>query len=267
MAGPKLASVIPLKDYNPTRRFPVITLVLIAINVGVYFFVQRPFDETSNQAQFSYEVAAIPCEVVQGRPLTEDEIVQTLRFDDSTACETGPVTKDEEFFPNKSVWLALLYSMFLHGGLLHLGGNMLFLWIFGNNIEDRMGIAGYIAFYLLAGLVASAAHILVQPDSTVPVVGASGAIAGVMGAYLILFPNVKIRSFIFFFIILFRDIPAKWLLGVWFVTQFFTSPSEGVAWVAHVGGFLFGALVAFFLRDRLRPSRVPSLEPAPNPTW
>jgi membrane associated rhomboid family serine protease len=259
--------VIPIKDYNPTRRFPVVTLLLIAINVGAYFFVQRPFDETTNQAAFSYEVAAIPCEVVQGRPLTVEEVDRTFVLEDDTACDTeapaGP-----SYFPEKSVWLALLYSMFLHGGLLHLGGNMLFLWIFGNNIEDRMGIGGYVGFYLLAGLVASAAHILVQPDSTIPVVGASGAIAGVMGAYVVLFPNVKIRSLIILLIIvLFRDIPAKWWLGFWFVTQFFTNPNEGVAWVAHVGGFVFGALVALFLRDRLRPSRVPTLTPQPDPIW
>ena len=258
--------MIPLRDDNPTRRFPVITVLLIAINIGVFFFVQRPYDEENDQARFSYEVAAIPCEVVQGRPLTEDEVVRTLRFDDDTACEHG-APESEEVFPNKSVWLALLYSMFLHGSLLHIGGNMLFLWIFGNNIEDRMGIGGYIGFYLLAGLVASVAHVLVQPSSTVPVVGASGAIAGVMGAYLVLFPNVKIRSLIIFFVILFRDISAKWLLGIWFVTQFFTNPNEGVAWVAHVGGFAFGALVALFLRDRLRPSRVSRFEPEPDPTW
>ncbi|MDQ3898811.1 MAG: rhomboid family intramembrane serine protease [Actinomycetota bacterium] len=261
--------MIPLKDYNPTRRFPVITLVLIAINVGVYFFVQRPYADQSDQARFSYEVAAIPCEVVQGRPLTRDEIRRTLVANDDTACERHvPADPTDEVFPNKSVWLAVVYSMFLHGSLLHLGGNMLFLWIFGNNIEDRMGIAGYIAFYLLAGLVASAAHIYVQPDSTVPVIGASGAIAGVMGAYLVLFPNVRIRSLIILiFLVLFRDIPAKWLLGAWFVLQFFTNPNEGVAWVAHVGGFVFGALVALLLRDRLRPSRVARPEPEPYPSW
>ncbi len=261
--------MIPLKDYNPTRRFPVITLILIALNVGVYFFVQRPYSDQSDQIRFSYEVAAIPCEVVEGRPLTEDEVIRTLRFDDDTACERQlSVDEDDEVFPNKSVWLALVYSMFLHGGLLHLGGNMLFLWIFGNNIEDRMGIAGYIGFYLIAGLAASAAHIFVQPDSTIPVVGASGAIAGVMGAYLVLFPNVRIRSLLILVIlVLFRDIPAKWLLGFWFVTQFFTNPNAGVAWVAHVGGFVFGALVALFLRDRLRPSRVAEPDPEPYPTW
>ena len=259
--------MLPLKDYNPTLRFPVVTVVLIVLNVGVYFFVHRPYDDQTSQALFSYEVAAIPCEVVQGRPLTEDEVVRTLRFDDDNACERDAPDSDA-VFPQKSVWLALLYSMFLHGSLLHLGGNMLFLWIFGNNIEDRMRIGGYVGFYLLAGLAASAAHILVQPNSTIPVVGASGAIAGVMGAYLVLFPNVRIRSLLILLVlVLIRDIPAKWLLGFWFVTQFFTNPNEGVAWVAHVGGFVFGAVVALFLRDRLRPSRVPVPEPQPYPTW
>jgi len=256
--------VIPLKDDNPTRRFPVVTVALIAINVGVYFFVQRPFDTGASQARLSYQVAAIPCEVVQGRPLNHDEVTRTLQYNDATACETGAAATNDPVFPGKSVWLALLYTMFLHANLVHLGGNMLFLWVFGNNIEDRMGSLGYIGFYLLAGLVASAAHILVQPTSTIPVVGASGAIAGVMGAYLILFPNVRIRSLIILvFLVLFRDIRAKWLLGLWFVSQFFTNSSSGVAWVAHVAGFVFGALLALFLRERLRPPRVSDAEPYP----
>jgi membrane associated rhomboid family serine protease len=255
--------VIPLKDYNPTRRFAVVTLLLIAVNLAVYVGVQRPFDQNANQTKFSYEVAAIPCEVTQGRPLSTQEIADTVQNNDDTACEH--TRQADAYFPHKSVWLALLYSMFLHGSWLHIGGNMLFLWIFGNNIEDRMGPFPYLGFYLLAGIVASAAHVLVQPDSTVPVLGASGAIAGVMGAYVVLFPNVKIRSLIIITIIpLFRDIAAKWWLGFWFVTQFFTNPSAGVAWVAHVGGFVFGALIAFFLRDRLRPSRLaePTVQPS-----
>ena len=129
---------------------------------------------------------------------------------------------------------------------------MLFLWIFGNNIEDRMGWVGYPLFYLASGLAAAAAHIAGQPSSTVPIVGASGAIAGVMGAYLVLFPNVRIRTLFFFIIILLRDITAKWLLLAWFLLQFFTGPNTGVAWLAHVGGFIFGALVALALRSRLR---------------
>jgi membrane associated rhomboid family serine protease len=250
--------VIPLKDYNPTRRFPVVTLLLIGINVYVYFLVQRPSDDRRSELRFNYSYAAIPCEVIDGEALSEEEIFDTLDGGDTEACvkndSTAPV------FPQKQVYLALLYSMFLHGSILHIAGNMLFLWVFGNNIEDRMGTPAYIAFYLVSGLVASAAHILVQPNSTIPVVGASGAVAGVMGAYLVLFPNVRIRSlFILFFFVFLRDIPAKWLLGFWFVFQFFTNPSAGVAWVAHVGGFVFGAVIAFAIRDRLRPAPDPTL--------
>jgi membrane associated rhomboid family serine protease len=254
--------VIPLKDYNPTRRFPVVTVLLIAVNVIVFFGVQRPYDRSVNSDQFTFKTAAIPCEVVNGRPLSQDEVLRTVRANETSACD-GARPQSPAFFPNKQVWLAVLYSMFLHGGFLHIAGNMLFLWIFGNNIEDRMGPVWYLAFYLAAGLVAAAAHVAVQPDSTVPVVGASGAIAGVMGAYLVLFPDVKIRSLLIFFLVLIRDIPAKWLLGFWFVLQFFTNPTEGVAWVAHVGGFVFGAVVALLLRDRLRPLDTP----APYPTW
>ena len=253
--------MIPLKDYNPTRRFPYVTVLLIAANILVFLFIQRPFSsDPSGQkaAEFSYRYAAVPCEVVEDRPLTGTEIRRTVRFNDDQACDTADqLTRANAAFPNKQVWLAVLYSMFLHGGWLHIGGNMLFLWIFGNNIEDRMGPVPYLLFYLVSGLVAAAAHIAVQPNSTVPVIGASGAIAGVMGAYLVLFPNVRIRTLLIFFLVLIRDIPAKWLLAFWFVLQFFTSPSEGVAWVAHVGGFAFGALIAFLLRERLRPTRVP----------
>jgi membrane associated rhomboid family serine protease len=234
--------------------------MLIAANVLVFLFIQRPFSSnSSSDAEFSYRYAAIPCEVVEDRPLSDAEIRQTLTQNDDQACDrTDPLTRSDGHFPNKQVWLAILYSMFLHGGWLHIGGNMLFLWIFGNNIEDRMGPVPYLLFYLVSGLVAAAAHIAVQPTSTVPVIGASGAIAGVMGAYLVLFPNVRIRTLLIFLLVFIRDIPAKWLLLFWFVLQFFTSPTEGVAWVAHVGGFAFGALVAFLLRERLRPPRVPT---------
>ena len=255
--------MIPLKDYNPTRHFPIVTVVLIVANLYVYFLVQRPSEGDVRQLEFSLSYAAIPCELVQGEPLSENEVVRTFgRANDSEACAPAGTDDSPLAFPDKQVYLATLYSMFLHGSLLHIGGNMLFLWVFGNNIEDRLGIPAYLAFYLAAGLAATAAHVLVQPNSTIPVVGASGAIAGVMGAYLVLFPNVRIRSLIILiFLVFFRDIAAKWLLGFWFVSQFFTNPNEGVAWVAHVGGFAFGALVALLLRDRLRPA------PTPDPVY
>ncbi len=244
--------MIPLKDDNPTRRFPWVTLLLIAANLVVFVLIQRPYDRGLNNAAFTFEFAAIPCEVVTGEPLTRQEVVDTFEGDDRACRDDGDGSREE--FPNKQIYLAVLYSMFLHGSWLHIGGNMLFLWVFGNNIEDRMGAGPYLAFYVMAGLAAAAAHIAVQPGSSVPVVGASGAVAGVMGAYLVLFPNVRIFTLIVF---LFRDISAKWLLGVWFVSQFFVNPASGVAWVAHVGGFVFGVLVALLLRDRLRPEPEP----------
>jgi membrane associated rhomboid family serine protease len=246
--------VIPLKDYNPTSRLPWVTILLIAVNVGVFFFVQRPYDRGVNRTSFSFEYAAIPCELVRGHPLTVDQVTETEAGDNNACRLPDSGVAQPEGYPAKQVYLTVLYSMFLHGSLLHIGGNMLFLWVFGNNIEDRMGALPYLAFYLLAGLVATVAHTVVQPNSSVPIVGASGAIAGVMGAYLVLFPDVRIRSVIFLFFILIRDISAKWWLLFWFVLQFFTNPSAGVAWVAHVGGFLFGAMVALLLRDRLRPT-------------
>jgi membrane associated rhomboid family serine protease len=247
--------VIPLKDHNPTTRRAWITLGLIAVNVFVYFLVQPhgqanvdPQSEAITEARFTYEHAAIPCEVVHNRPLSVQEINLTLQGNE-TACENPPPPSPEAF-PHKNVFLAVLYSMFLHASLLHIGGNMLFLWIFGNNIEDRMGWIGYPIFYIVSGLVAAATQFAVQPNSTVPVIGASGAIAGVMGAYLVLFPRARIWALIF---IIPAELPAYVLLGFWFVLQFFTSPNSGVAWVAHVGGFTFGAIVAFLLRSRLRP--------------
>jgi membrane associated rhomboid family serine protease len=235
--------VIPLKDDNPTRRTPVVTILLIAVCTLLWFGVQNRGD-VDTQNEFVYERAAIPCEVVTGEPVTLDEI----RTDDCTRRDTT-----DPVFPHKSVWLAVVTSMFLHGSLLHLGGNMLYLWVFGNNIEDRQGKVPYLLFYLASGVVATVAHVVLQPESTVPVVGASGAIAGVMGAYLVLYPRVRIRSLLVFFLIMFRDIEARWLLGFWFVSQFFVNPNSGVAWAAHVGGFVFGVLAGLVWRARRGP--------------
>jgi membrane associated rhomboid family serine protease len=155
-----------------------------------------------------------------------------------------------------------LTSQFLHGSWVHVIANMWTLWIFGDNVEDRMGPLRFSFFYLTCGIAAGLVHCLVNPDSTIPAVGASGAIAGVMGAYLVVFPRVRIRTAFIVFLIFIRDVPAMWLLLAWFVLQFFTGSDSGVAWVAHVGGFVFGALVALVFRSRLRPAP----PPAP-PVW
>ena len=261
-----LRRVIPLHDANPARRFPLVTIVLLLVNVGVYFLVQPQAGEVEQvqvdgrsgeidgQLAFNLEQAAIPCEVVERRPLGIEEVQDTFAQGDSTACDDdgggSPV------FPAKNVLLAVMTSMFLHGGLLHLGGNMLFLWIFGNNIEDRLGHVRYLIFYVAAGVVATLAHIAVQPASTVPVVGASGAIAGVMGAYLVWFPKARVTTLFVFFIILFRQVQARWVLAIWFFSQFLVNPNEGVAWVAHVGGFVFGVLVGLLVRGSTAARRV-----------
>jgi membrane associated rhomboid family serine protease len=247
--------VIPLKDRNPTRSHAVVTLTIIGLCVYVYFVVQpagrqvlqqgQNVVDTTQETSFTLSHAAIPFEVSHDTRLTTLDVENltggAARCDQSDP--TGPC------YPHKNVYLAVLYSMFLHGSLLHIGGNMLFLWIFGNNIEDQAGKVGFTVFYLLAGLVATLTFVAIQPNSEVPLIGASGAIAGVMGAYLVLFPNVAIRSLIILgFFVLFRDVRAKWFLLFWFVSQFFISPNQGVAWTAHVGGFVFGVLAALVWR-------------------
>ncbi len=234
--------MIPLRDENPTSRFPLLTLALIAACVAAYFGPQEALSDTSEALRFNLEWAAIPCELVTGEALSEREIIDTFERGVPDACvaDDGP-----GLFADKFVYLGLLTSMFLHGSLLHLAGNMLFLWIFGNNIEDRLGHMRFGLFYLVGGVAATVAHVLVQVNSTVPVVGASGAIAAIMGAYLVWFPNAPVRTLIFVFL---RDITAKWFLGIWFITQFFTGANSGVAWMAHVGGFVFGVVIGLIVR-------------------
>ncbi len=236
--------MIPLKDENPISITPFVTFALIAACVLIYFGPQGGLADEREALDFNLEYAAIPCEIRTGEPLSEAEIVATFEQGDMTACRTDGT--DTSFFPSKNVYFGAIASIFMHGGLMHLLGNMWSLWIFGNNIEDRLGHLRYLLFYLVGGVVATVAHFAVQPSSTVPVVGASGAIAAVMGAYVVWFPNAPIRSIVFFML---RDVSAKWFLGFWFVSQFFTGANSGVAWMAHVGGFVFGALVGLLIRS------------------
>lgn len=252
--------MIPIKDRNPTRRFAFLTLGIIAVCVGIYFFVeptgrstlaQRTDSEQVDEVVWTVRHAAIPCELVERRHLTVPEVVATFQNQDPNACAPSPPPAPP-VDPGKNIYLAVFFSMFLHGGLLHLGGNMLFLWVFGNNIEDRMGRLGYLVFYVVGGLAAALTHVLLQPYSTVPVVGASGAIAAVMGAYLVLFPNAEILSIVPIFLFgVFVEVRAKWLLGLWLVLQFFISPASGIASGAHIGGFVFGMAVALLWRRQL----------------
>lgn len=237
--------MFPLKDENPTFRKPYVTIALIIINVLVFIGPQS-MNSPADGGENSFEWAAIPCEVVTGDGLTSSEIDVVFAGGDENACDSD--LSGAEQFPNKPVRIAMLFSMFMHGSWMHLGGNMLFLWIFGNNIEDHLGPVRYLLFYLAGGIAATIAHIAIAPDSIIPVVGASGAVAAVMGAYAVWFPNAPIRTIV---MIMLMNIKAKWWLGFWLITQFFTGSDSGVAWMAHVGGFVFGAAIAWPIRGSI----------------
>ena len=240
--------MIPLHDRNPTRRTPWITIALVVVNIGVFVLLQGGGTASDqDQASFTYEHAAIPCEIVRQRPLTFREI------DGDTCPDAAP--RGRVAFPDKHIDLAIVVSMFLHASWVHLLGNMLFLWIFGNNVEDRLGPALYLGFYLVGGVVATAAQLAIDPTSTAPLLGASGAIAAVMGAYLVWFPRARILTWIAVLLILVIEVPAWIVLGFWFVSQFFTQANSGVAWMAHVGGFAYGIAIAAMLRRSHAPQR------------
>src|SRR3954464_8300366 len=244
--------MIPIRDNIPTSRPPVVTYALIAANVLVYFLWQRggiSFGDPSNlhyQCQVQ-EWSAIPYE------LTHHTALQL-------PAECG--------VDNAPTYLTPFTAMFMHGGLLHLGGNMLFLWIFGNNVEDAMGPVKFIVFYLLGGVAAVALQVLVDPNAAVPTLGASGAIAAVLGGYILLFPRARVLTviFIIFFFTL-VEIPAMFVLGFWFVEQvlfgYFDlntggSNGGGVAYFAHIGGFAFGLLtIRLWANQRRRQAQVP----------
>ncbi|MDF1595350.1 MAG: rhomboid family intramembrane serine protease [Acidimicrobiia bacterium] len=234
--------MIPIRDTNPTVIRPFVNWLIIAGAVLVFFMLQ-PQTEPAGTA-FAFEWAAIPCELTTMDPLDVRELETAICLSSGQA--------GSDLFPEKSVMLGVLVSMFLHGGLGHLIGNMWMLWIFGNNAEEAFGSGGYLLFYLLSGVAATAGYVLLNPDGTVPLVGASGAIAGVMGAYLVLFPRAQVVSLVPFFFFIPFNVPAGIYLMIWFAGQFAISGEAGqIAWEAHVAGFAFGVAVALLLRRRL----------------
>lgn len=233
--------MLPIRDANPALMTPFVTIAIVATCALVFFGVQPRSAESGEE--FFYEAASIPCEITSGEALNSAEI----RGAECGRGEGSPV------FPDKNIWFSLLSSIFFHGDIAHLLGNLWVLWIFGNNVEDAYGRIGYVALYVLTGLAASAGHIALNPGSTVPVVGASGAIAGIMGAYLVLFPSARVVSIIpplFFWPFV---IPAALFLFVWLVAQFaLAGAATNIAWEAHVVGFLAGLGVTWFNRNNLR---------------
>jgi len=249
--------VIPVHDVNPLRRTPWVTYALVAANVVVLLLTpvaiglvagQPGPAAACRQAAFYDRYAAIPRELVTDRQLRLVPAGQVAVGPGGAGC----VLQRPSY--RKSPPLSVLWSMFLHAGWLHLLGNMLFLVVFGNNVEDRMRKLPYLIFYLACGYVAAYGFALVNPTSTEPLIGASGAIAGILGAYLVLYPRARVWSLVPFLFFIPLRIPAWIVLGLWFVLQWAysagiaTAGAGSVAYMAHVFGFLFGALVGLALR-------------------
>ncbi len=237
--------MIPIKDYpGPRRRLPWVTWGIIAVNIAVFLY-QVSLGPDAPAFMFAYSV--VPVALTHGVPQTSLPGVPT------------PLP----FHTPNPVYLTIITAMFLHAGWLHIGGNMLFLYIFGDNVEDRMGHLPYLVFYLFCGVIASITQVAIDPGSPIPSLGASGAIAGVLAAYLVLFPWARVRTIIFIFIFFtIVTLPAIILIGLWFLLQFFDGVASlstvqqgmgGVAYFAHVGGFITGLVITLLFRSRLRP--------------
>ncbi|MFY9610333.1 MAG: rhomboid family intramembrane serine protease [Blastocatellia bacterium] len=251
--------LFPIGDDNQGRlRTPVVVYTIIAINFAVFLFLQQA-GMTPQGEDFTYGYSVIPLEIMTGEDLTEPIVVPGMppRVDPRTGRLERPQIPEA---PGPSpIYLTLLTSMFMHGGWLHILGNMLYLWIFGDNIEDNFGHGKFLLFYLLCGLVAAFAQILTDPNSVIPSLGASGAIAGVLGSYLVMFPRNRVRNLVFLgFLMTTIELPAVIVLGFWIVIQFvnqYTSSFEnvqsgGVAYMAHIGGFVSGLVLCFVFRTK-----------------
>lgn len=248
-----MLSLIPISDANPTRRFPFVTVGLIALNV--VSFLRQPFGSGVALNRFFFQEAPVPCQLA-------DRCPDAVQIAARASVEIPPRTLG-------SFLVAVVVSTFLHANLLHIGGNMLFLWVFGNNVEDYLGRVRYLFFYLAGGVIAALAHVLWSLrdipctaqsfGACVPAVGASGAVAAVMGAYLLLYPRARVNVLVpIFFIFTVIQMSALAVLGVWFVYQFLIGLQElagpsGVAWMAHVGGFVFGFVGIILLGGRPHP--------------
>jgi len=227
--------MFPLRDENPTTLSPLSTLGVIAACSAVWVFLQGAGMSEETYYSSICNLGVIPAELTGSFNMSTQE----------GPCPTGGIG-----------WPALFTSMFSHGSWMHLIGNMWFLWIFGNNIEDAMGHLRFMAFFILTGLIADGAHIFLSPDSSIPTVGASGAISGIMGAYFILYPKARIETFVFYHVV---PIPAWAFLGIWMGMQFLglgapeTGDGGGIAYAAHLGG-LFAGLGLVFLFRKTKPA-------------
>ena len=250
-AGPPPAYfrfVIPIGDESHPGGLPLVNLVFIAVNVVVFVLLQLPSDA------FTMGFSVIPREITHGVDLVGPQQV---------ALPDGTSAVIEEAPGPSPIWLTLFTSMFMHGGWAHLGGNMLFLFVFGDNVERYLGSLKYIVFYVICGIVAAYAQILTNPESVIPTLGASGAISGVLAAYLVFFPRNRVRVLVGMRFV--TEVPALMMIGLWALLQFVSGvgaiavseQTGGVAYWAHIGGFVAGLILAFVLRSVARSGPTP----------
>ncbi len=240
--------LIPIGDENRQRSSPAyVTLGLIALNLVVFFF----FQQAGANVEFTYGWSVIPQEITEGVDLTQGQTLSVQGRQVRIPQAPGPAP----------IYLTILSAMFMHAGYLHLGGNVLYLWIFGDNVEHRFGGGVFLAFYLVSGAVATLAQVALDPDGIIPSLGASGAISGVLGAYLVLFPRNRVHALLFYFVV---SVPAVVVIGFWAALQFFNGygavmvaeeTAGGVAYGAHIGGFVAGVVGAFILRRLIKEER------------
>ena len=239
--------MIPLRDNIPSARIPFVNYIAIAL-CSLVFLAQLATQDRS-EGNLIEQYGMIPSRITEPDTPVEIEQVQIVQTDRGPAQVIVARPAAPAAVPPM---LTILTCIFLHGGWMHFLGNMWFLWIFGDNVEDRFGHIGYTLFYLGSGIAASVAHLLSDPASTIPTIGASGAIAGVMGAYFVWYPHSRVQAIVpVFGFVHFTELPAPFFLGFWFLLQFMqgmmSSGAGGVAWWAHIGGFAVGAAIAWFL--------------------
>ena len=267
--------MIPIRDALPSRHFPVVTVALIVINLLVFLYQGYLHTQPDRLVDgVAWEVSdlvppAFDADTYRAHRLSGgDPALYPVSADDYLILQYAIIPAEllggEDLPPEAGLplWLTILTGMFLHGGLMHLLGNMLYLWIFGDNVEDAMGPLRFLLFYILCGTAAALAQIAVDPGSAIPLIGASGAIAGVLAAYFMLYPQARVLTLVpIFFFIRLISLPAVFLLGFWFILQVISGAgalgsSGGVAWFAHIGGFIAGAVLVFPFRCRCVPIRL-----------
>ena len=224
--------VIPISDINPARNTPVISRIFMFATVGVFLIIQP-----KNQIElfnFFYQYSAIPCELVNFSPISESQYYNNDCFNNQTS----------SIFPEKNLFLSIISANFFHANFIHILGNLWSFWIFGNNVEDKLGKFRFIIFLIFIGIISISVHTYLNQDSLIPIVGASGIVSGLMGAYVFMFPNARLLVLVPFGFLFPTTIKAKFFMIFWFMSQILISFSDqNISWEAHVGGFAFGYLL------------------------